>query len=131
MWLLQQFLPLYQFVQPPVAYSGIILVLAGILVSAVSAGMFKKAHTGIRPFEEATALITGGFYRYSRNPMYLGMFLMLLGMVILLGEVVTLAPVLVFMFIIRNHFVLAEEQFMEAAFGQKYLEYKASVRRWL
>jgi len=100
-------------------------------MSAISAGAFRKAGTGIRPFEEATSLVTTGFYRFTRNPMYLGMFLMLIGVAILLGSIGAVFPAIVFIMIIRNNFVLGEEQFMEASFGQQYLDYKARVRRWL
>lgn len=131
MWLLQYSLPVYQYLHEPVAYLGIVLVFCGIIISAVSASMFKKADTGITPFDEATALITAGFYRYTRNPMYLGMFLMLFGVAFLLGGIGALFPIPIFILIIRNHFVLGEEHFMEAAFGQQYLEYKSAVRRWL
>ena len=131
MWLLQTFLPVYQYLHEPVAYLGIVLVFCGIVISAVSAGMFKKADTGIKPFDEATALITAGFYRYTRNPMYLGMFLMLFGVAFLLGGIGALFPIPIFTLIIRNHFVLGEERFMEASFGQQYLDYKSAVRRWI
>ena len=131
MWLLQYSLPVYQYLHEPVAYLGIVLVFCGIIISAVSAGMFKKADTGIKPFDDATALITTGFYRYTRNPMYLGMFLMLFGVAFLLGGIGALFPIPVFILIIRNHFVLGEERFMEAAFGQQYIEYKSTVRRWI
>lgn len=105
-------------------------MLFGIMMSAISAGMFKQAKTGIEPFEEATTLITGGFYRVTRNPMYLGMFLMLFGVAFLMGSLGALLPLLMFVLIIRNNFVLGEERFLEAAFGQGYLDYKSGVRRW-
>ncbi len=131
MWLLQSYLPLYQFIQPPVAYIGIIAVFCGIMISAVSALRFKRAGTGIEPFDEATVLVTAGWYRYTRNPMYLGMFLMLLGVAFMLGGIGALLPVPLFILMIRNNFVLGEERFMEAAFGQQYLDYKSEVRRWI
>ena len=130
MWLMNQYLPLYQHTHLPAAYSGIILVFCGIAIAAVSARMFKLAGTGLEPFDEATALVTGGFFRYTRNPMYMGMFLMLIGVAVLLGSVGALLPVPVFMLIIRNNFVLGEERFLETAFGQRYLDYKSGVRRW-
>jgi protein-S-isoprenylcysteine O-methyltransferase Ste14 len=131
MVLMQRFLPLYQFLEAPDAYAGIVLVLLGICVAAISAGLFKQADTGIEPFSKATTLVTIGFYRFSRNPMYLGMFLMLLGFAFLMGGVGALLPLPVFMLVIRNHFVLAEERFLEATFGQQYLDYKYQVRRWI
>jgi len=131
MWLMQFYLPVYQYIQPPFAYLGIITVLCGITMAAISAGMFRRAGTGIEPFDEATTLVTIGFYRFSRNPMYMGMFLVLLGVAFLMGAVGALLPVPVFVLIIRNNFVLGEERFLEAAFGQHYLDYKSEVRRWI
>lgn len=131
MVLLQSFFPVYQFVKPPDTYAGIIPFFFGISVAAFSASLFKKAHTGIEPFSEASTLVTHGFYRFSRNPMYMGMFLMLLGFAFLMGGVGALLPLPVFVLIIRNHFVLGEERFLEACFGQRYLEYKSQVRRWI
>jgi protein-S-isoprenylcysteine O-methyltransferase Ste14 len=93
--------------------------------------MFKVADTGLEPFSEATVLVTGGFFRVTRNPMYMGMFLMLAGVAILMGSVGAVLPVPVFVLIIRNNFVLAEERFMESVFGQPYLDYKSKVRRWI
>jgi len=130
-WPTQYFFPVYQYVLPPEAYSGIILVLFGITMAAISAGMFKRVDTGLEPFDEATVLVTGGFYRVSRNPMYMGMFLMLFGVAMLFGNLGALFPIPVFILIIRNNFVLGEERFMEAAFGQQYLHYKSNVRRWV
>ena len=102
----------------------------GIIMAAISAGMFKKAGTGIMPFDEATTLVTDGFYRYTRNPMYVGMFLMLAGVAFLMGSIGAALPVLLFILIIRNNFVMGEERFLEASFGQQYIDYKSTVRRW-
>ena len=131
MWFMQFYLPIHQYIHEPLAYAGVVGVVAGIVMAAISARMFRKAGTGIKPFDEATILIKAGFYRITRNPMYLGMFLMLVGVAFLMGSVGAVLPVLLFVIIIRNNFVLAEEQFLEASFGQQYLDYKSSVRRWL
>ena len=131
MWLTNHYVPVFQYVYEPVAYLGIIAILFGITMAGISAGMFKQAGTGLEPFDEATVLVTTGFYRVSRNPMYMGMFLMLLGVAFLMGSIGALLPVSVFILIIRNNFVLGEERFMQAAFGQNYLQYKSEVRRWI
>jgi protein-S-isoprenylcysteine O-methyltransferase Ste14 len=131
MWFMQFYFPIYQYIHEPAAYAGIAGVLLGIAMASISAGMFKKAGTGIKPFDEATFLVKAGFYRYTRNPMYLGMFLMLTGVAFLMGSVGAALPVFLFVIIIRNNFVLAEERFLQACFGQQYLDYKSSVRRWL
>ena len=131
MWLMHYAFPIYQYMHEPLAYIGIAGVFFGIFMAAISAYLFKKAGTGIEPFDEATTLVKNGFYRYSRNPMYLGMFLMLMGSAFLMGSIGALLPMPVFVLIIRNNFVLAEERFLEASFGERYLEYKSTVRRWL
>lgn len=131
MWLLQRYFPVYQYIHAPVAYAGVIPVLIGIAMAAVSAGRFVKVDTGLEPFDEATTLVTSGFFRFTRNPMYLGMFLMLFGVAFLLGNLSALLPLLLFILVIRYNFVLGEERFLEAAFGQQYLNYKSEVRRWL
>ena len=100
-------------------------------MASISAGMFIKADTGLEPFDEATTLVTGGFYRVTRNPMYVGMFLMLFGVAFLMGSISVLLPLLMFVLVIRYNFVLGEERFLEAAFGQDYLIYKSEVRRWI
>ncbi len=131
MWLLQHFLPIYRFVEPPLTYAGIIVILFGVLITVTSAGIFKKVDTGLVPFDEAKVLVTSGFYRFTRNPMYIGMFIVLLGVAFMLGTVSALFPIPVFFLIIRNNFVLGEERFCEAAFGQQFLDYKSKVRRWI
>ena len=113
------------------AYAGIAVVFFGIIMSAISAGVFIKVDTGIEPFDEAKVLVTSGFYRFTRNPMYIGMLLILLGAGYMLGNVSALFPIPIFFLIIRNNFVLGEERFCEAAFGQRYLDYKTKVRRWV
>ena len=131
MWLLQRFFPVHQYIDTPLAYAGVIPVLFGIAMAAISAGMFVKVGTSLEPFDEASTLVTGGFYRITRNPMYLGMFLMLFGVAFLLGSVATLLPLVLFILVIRYNFVLGEERFLEATFGQSYLDYKSEVRRWI
>ena len=131
MWFCHHFFPIRQYIDEPVVYLGVIPVLLGIVMAAVSAAKFKLLKTGLEPFDEATALVTSGFYRITRNPMYMGMFMMLSGVAVLMGSLGAWMPVPLFVLIIRNNFVLGEERFMEAAFGQQYLDYKSNVRRWI
>ena len=131
MFALRVWLPLCAFIEPPQAYAGLVAVLFGILVSATSSGLFKKAGTGVEPFSEASVLVTSGLYLFSRNPMYVGMFIMLLGFAFMMGRLGALLPLPFFVMIIRKRFVMPEESFLEAAFGQPYLDYKSRVRRWI
>jgi protein-S-isoprenylcysteine O-methyltransferase Ste14 len=110
---------------------GCIPAILGIWMAAASAQAFRRRATGLLPFDEATALVTDGFFRFTRNPMYLGMVLALLGLALVFGCFPTLIPVAGFALIIHYGFILREERFMEEAFGDEYLAYKRRVRRWL
>jgi protein-S-isoprenylcysteine O-methyltransferase Ste14 len=109
---------------------GVVPIVVGAVVTAASARLFDRLQTAVKPFEAARVLVVEGAYRYSRNPMYLGMILTLAGFATVLG---TLAPLLAlpsFVLLIAT-FVAREEQLLEQQFGPAYLEYKRGVRRWL
>jgi len=110
---------------------GILLVIGGVMIILEAGRLFDHAQTGVIPFSEATTLVTKGGFRFSRNPMYLGMVFILLGLGMKAGSFGCLLPVPFFIFFIHKHFVLPEEQFMEESFGEDYLAYKAKVRRWI
>ena len=101
------------------------------IVPPVSLLAFRGVGTGIVPFDPATALVTGGLYRYTRNPMYLGMVLLLVGVAIALGSLGAWLPIPVFVWIIQARFIVGEERFLEQTFGESYVAYKRGVRRWL
>ena len=123
--------PVARLIVPPYSYLGVPLLLAGICVTASAARAFKKAGTSLVPFEPSTALVTGGLYRYTRNPMYLGLALIALGVWVMLGTLSALLPIAAFIGIIEYHFIRAEERFLESIFGGQYLGYKGRVRRWI
>jgi protein-S-isoprenylcysteine O-methyltransferase Ste14 len=131
MLLLHHWTPVVRFDTPLLRWIGSAVIASGVCLSAWGATAFRRAGTPVRPFLEATALVTGGPFRWTRNPMYLGMFAVLAGTWIALGS---LAPVLVlpaFFLLIRNWFVRHEEAAMAGRFGGNYREYCRKVRRWL
>jgi protein-S-isoprenylcysteine O-methyltransferase Ste14 len=85
----------------------------------------------VKPFEESTTLVTNGVFRLSRNPMYLGFVLLLAGLVMLLGSTTPWFVVIIFPIVMEMRFVRAEEAMLEARFGDSWLQYKRSVRKWL
>ena len=115
----------------PLILIGICLIGLGFLLAFNSISRFIKAKTGVVPFSESTTLITEGFYKYTRNPMYVGMNSFLLGLMLILKNPLNIIFLIIFFFIVRNMFVLKEEVQMEETFGQDYLTYKGKVRRWL
>jgi protein-S-isoprenylcysteine O-methyltransferase Ste14 len=128
---LDYLLPIVDFQNLPVRIGGIVLVLFGILMSATAAGTFKKVGTPVIPFERSTTLVTSGWYRFTRNPMYLGMALSLLGTALALGSVGAFLPLPAFVVLIEALFIRGEERFLEEIFGQQYRDFRARVRRWI
>ncbi|HEU4625662.1 MAG TPA: isoprenylcysteine carboxylmethyltransferase family protein [Steroidobacteraceae bacterium] len=128
---LQWLLPLARIVTPPISYAGIVLIVAGMWLGGHAFRGFSKAGTPVVPFERSTVLVTDGSYRITRNPMYVGMVMILAGIALLLGTVGPWLPIPIFVWVIRSRFILGEERFLEELFGQQYLEYKSRVRRWL
>lgn len=131
MAVLHYVIPLASILEPPYSYVGVIPLVVGITICATAARMFDRAGTPIRPFERSTVLVTGGLYRYTRNPMYLGLTLILLGVWFLLGTAGALLPIAVFIWIIQEGFIRGEERFLDAIFGEEYRGYKSRVRRWI
>jgi protein-S-isoprenylcysteine O-methyltransferase Ste14 len=107
-------------------------LLAGIFAfPAVRA--FRRAGTTVDPVQvdRASAVVTGGIYRVTRNPMYVGLTLLLVAWALWLGGWrVWLGPVALLLWLDRFQ-IRPEEKAMEARFGEEYLRYKAQVRRWL
>lgn len=111
--------------------SGGLLVAIGLAVLAASAPRHKRAGTNIEPWKPTTAIIDDGIYGYSRNPIYLGMALVCAGIALAgasLAALLLLPPCLL---VIRFYVIAREEAYLEAKFGQEYLDYAARVRRWI
>ena len=115
----------------PWPYLGAIPVVVGVLIAAQGSRLFAQAGTNIIPFTESSALVTGGVFSLSRNPMYTGMVLALAGTALIMNGLYAWLVVFAFTAIIRAVFIRTEEKLMEQTFGEDYLTYKSSVRRWI
>jgi protein-S-isoprenylcysteine O-methyltransferase Ste14 len=124
-------LPAAQIVPAPWMLLGLIPLVAGITISTIADRDFKQVGTTVNPFEKPSQMITSGLFHFSRNPMYLGFLVLLVGIAILLGSLTPLGVILPFIWLINTRFIRIEEQMMAAQFGQDWLEYKAKVRRWI
>jgi protein-S-isoprenylcysteine O-methyltransferase Ste14 len=124
-------LPIKRIIPAPWSYLGAGLIVLGIAMAASGSVLFKRAGTPVIPFEPSTALVTNGLYRFTRNPMYLGLVVSLIGAAVLFGTLSPFIPIPIFIWIIRTQFIRAEERFLEEIFGAEYLAYKSRVRRWL
>ena len=110
---------------------GIILIVLGITIMPPVLLRFRRAGTSFNPHKPASALITDGPYRLSRNPAYVALTLWYLGVGFALnnGWVLLLSPPLVL--VMDRCVIRKEEQHLEAEFGEEYRRYKVTVRRWL
>jgi protein-S-isoprenylcysteine O-methyltransferase Ste14 len=124
-------LPLLEVIHYPWSLSGLLPLLFGIVLNLIADQAFKRAGTTVKPFEESSALITGGVFHLSRHPMYLGMVLILLGVAMLMGTLTPFFVIPVFTLLIQNRFIAVEERMLEARFGADWVDYKARVRQWI
>ncbi len=113
------------------ALSGLILAIAGLILIGSCGKVFRKAGTPVRPVSPTTTIVSAGAYRFSRNPMYVGMAGVLAGIAVFFGSYLLGVAVLVFVAVVHFGVVLPEERYLEALHGRAYLEYKGRVRRWL
>ena len=118
-------------IQEPYHYGGVVLIVlaAGLILWALL--QLRRARTAILPHAQPSALVIAGPYRFTRNPMYLGMAGMLLGAAVFLGSITPFIVIPAFMALIGERFIANEEAKLEAAFGEDFRAYKANVRRWL
>jgi len=131
MVLLHRGFPIVDLIDPPWSRVGWVLIVAGIGLAVWSVRLFSRAGTGVKPFTPSTALVATGPYRFTRNPMYLGMMLVLAGGFLLAGSLGSFLVIPVFFWWIHTHFVLPEEEHMRAHFGEDYEAFKLKTRRWL
>jgi protein-S-isoprenylcysteine O-methyltransferase Ste14 len=129
--LLHHYVPIAQLLEPPLTWLGFAPLGAGLVVTSKGFGAFRRAGTPVVPFRRSTALVTSGVFRLTRNPMYLGLTLILAGSAWLRGSVGAFVPVPLLVWILQSSFIRTEERLLEEIFGGEYLRYKAAVRRWL
>jgi protein-S-isoprenylcysteine O-methyltransferase Ste14 len=92
---------------------------------------FRKSDTAVCPTAKSSLIVTHGVYKYSRNPMYLGMLFMLTGASLLMGTIDSMIAPIAFFLIIDKVFILYEEEKLLIAFGDVYSNYQRVTRRWL
>jgi len=111
-------------------YAICVLVIVAVL-AIWSLIEFSRARTDVRPDRPDTALITTGPYRYTRNPLYIGLSLIQLAAACWLNNLWIMLLLPLSIAVITQYAIAREERYLEKLFGQDYLDYKARVRRWL
>jgi protein-S-isoprenylcysteine O-methyltransferase Ste14 len=110
-----------------------LLFAAGIAVASGGVASFRRTRTTVNPLkpETTTALVVTGVYSFTRNPMYLGMVLVLLAWAVFLAAPWTLAGPAIFMLYITRFQIIPEERVLAELFGESFAAYRRRVRRWL
>lgn len=109
------------------------IAIAGGCISLAGVIWFRRAKTTVNPLkpENTSSLVTAGIYRFTRNPMYLGLLFILLAWAVFLSSAWALVGPVAFVLYIQRFQVAPEERVLATMFGSTYSEYKARVRRWL
>ncbi len=123
--------PLHQFISFPWCLLGLGPLVIGVALNLLVDQEFKRYDTTVKPFEKSTMLVTNGVFNISRNPMYLGMLLILLGIAFLLGSTTPFIVALALAVLLKYKFIRPEERMLEATFGEQFREYRKKVRRWI
>ena len=110
---------------------GLFLVALWLALAISAVVTFRRSGTTPNPTKPTTALAFSGPYKLTRNPMYLGLVLLVLGSGLVMNSIWLILMAAPVVFLLRNAVILKEERYLEAKFGQAYTEYKARVRRWI
>lgn len=117
----------------PVAFGwgGWLLVVGGVFFTCWGSHVFKRHKTNIKTFNDPEIFVKSGPFRFSRNPMYVGMITALIGTAMITGTIVGAMVLMAFILITAVVYIPHEEERMRSLFGAEYEEYAAKVRRWL
>lgn len=110
---------------------GSVVIAAGFYAMMAGWWLFKKHRTVICPTGSPSSLVVGGIYRITRNPMYLGMFAMLLGLAVIVGSIPFYTAAIAYLLVMDVVFCPYEEEKLLRLFGDDFLRYRTKVRRWL
>lgn len=130
-WAAARFFTQFNFIKNPYNNIGVIIFILGLSITFSSFYFFKKNKTPIIPGQKPTFMVAEGTYKFTRNPMYLGVAIALFGAAFYFSNILSFLSPIIFFLIMNYYFVPREENIMEQLFGKKYLDYKKKVRRWV
>lgn len=118
------------FVSALRTFSGVPMVVGGLML-VLAYGSMARARTTINPRLPTTKIVSTGVFRISRNPIYLGWFLVIVGAALVNASLFQIAVAVLMIGLLHWAVVLPEERYLEKTFGDEYVRYKEKVRRWL
>jgi protein-S-isoprenylcysteine O-methyltransferase Ste14 len=109
----------------------LLLLVAGSSLVLAARNHFVRAGTDVKPWKTSSAIVSDGVYAFTRNPMYLGMALVYLGIALGFASMSALVLLPLLLVVVHTQVIAREERYLEAKFGDLYREYRTKVRRWL
>ncbi|TAL11721.1 MAG: isoprenylcysteine carboxylmethyltransferase family protein [Nitrospirae bacterium] len=133
MWVASGTVPALEFTLPACDVVAALFAAAGLAVGVMGIVSFARAKTTVNPMKPgaASSLVVSGIYRYSRNPMYLGLLLLLLGWAWYLSNALAFLLLPGFILYMNRFQIEPEERALASLFGEAFTAYRARVRRWL
>ena len=133
MWLVSRAVPTLGFALPARRALAACIAIAGVSTAIAGVIAFRRVGTSVNPLrpEKASSLVVTGVYRFTRNPMYLGLLLVLIAWALILSNVLALIILPAFIFYMNRFQIEPEEAALMSAFGSDFTTYKSRVRRWL
>ena len=133
MWLISRAFTGFDFKSPLTTNLALGLLVIAVCIDIAALLSFRASKTTINPMtpEHSSELVVDGIYRFSRNPMYLGLAIILAAWGIYLGDFVGFLMLPAFVWYITVFQIIPEEEIIEDLFGCKYIEYKQKVKRWI
>ena len=133
MWFVAGIVPALEFVLPAREFVAVIFAVVGLVTGVMGIVSFGRAKTTVNPMkpDSASSLVVSGIYQYSRNPMYLGLLLILVGWAAYLSNVLAFLILPGFILYMNRFQIEPEERALTSLFGQDFIAYKSRVRRWL
>ena len=125
------YIPLGKLFYYPVTYIGYLPLVSGITLNLWTDRLFKVNDTTVKPHLDPNVLIKSGPFKVSRHPMYLGMALVLLGVAVIHGTIISFIYPIIFTVLMEILFIPVEESNLMRLFGQEYLDYMKKVRKWV
>jgi len=128
--LLERAFPVLVLPQTASRVAAVLCIALCAILTVWSIGLFRRAHTSFVPIKPTTTLVVYGPYKFTRNPMYLSLVCLYLGLALWFGMVWALILLPAVIALVQHYVIAREEEYLERKFGAEYLRYKAGVRRW-
>ena len=133
MYLVARYVPEFGYSFPYQLYLAAGISVMGVVIDLVAVGRFFRSGTTVSPLspEKSSKLVTQGLYRFTRNPMYLGLVFILSGYCIWLGNLAAFCVIPIFVWYVTRYQIIPEEEVLLETFGEQYSDYCNRVGRWL